>query len=816
MELREIFIMEAEELMYSIQDEIVSLEANPTDTEIINSIFRKTHTLKGSANLSGYTGIGELSHNMENILDYLRDGSLHMNRDLASVLLQGYDEIRTLLMLIANGDQNPLAATTILNKLQALVGQLQQDHEQQSTFSTELQCSAFGTLPIDTIVQLIQRLVEGNIVWRILMELDEQLFYEDKDPLVLFAQLAEHGSIAHVQFSNRPWGDSYKFDPFKCYMNIEMMFVTQNDVLQEQLAKWVSTTNGSAGRHYLTSLQFQDLLNEIEVSLQQVDSVNDSSDNKFSLIDDQCRAWMQELQTIVQRADCEPPAVIVQQVQVLLQQLCDRLPKQLECRTIILNLLVAITIIRTGIEADHIDLFTPEWWNQFWPMFIGTLPTEHGESTLTLSKDLVLDVWEFCTSTLNVSESVEEHSASTTVAPEAASPSTVVQASKMVRIEAEKLDALMELTGELTIAKDGISYMVRKLQDEYRMTAMAQELREKQLLLERIFKKLQHAIIDVRIPVSIVFSKYQRFIRDISIQLDKQIHFEVIGEDTTIDKNLVESLSEPLLHLVRNAVDHGLESAAERTASSKPATGTITLKAWRAESNVYIEVKDDGRGIDVKKIKQKLLQQAMISPAELSQQSDEQLLQYIFHPGFSTSNEVTELSGRGVGMDAVQRWVESIQGKISVSSVLKVGTTIQLELPMTVKLTEVLQIRVGETMYGLPFDQIDEIVKVPQKELQTLAGNKVTVHRSAVRPIISLKEFMGDITPQPKSSAEHDYACLVFLKNGVGLQVDAFMGKQEIVLKQLDASLRNLTYMLGATIIGDGTVLIVLNGSNIK
>lgn len=847
MDLHQIFIMEADELLFAINDEIVALEANPADQDLINTLFRATHTLKGSANLSGYVGVGDITHTMETILGYLREGVIKMGRELTDLLLQGFDEVRRLITLIVNGDKNPLANATVSEKLRAYLEKIEQDNVEQGSFSGDLIQNSrirLHTIPVHVLEQFIDHWMQGNAVWRIMMELDEQLFFGDKDPLMLLEQLELTGRVVHVQLSSKDWPVWQQFDPFKCYLDIDMYVVTPTDVDQQQLEKQIALSNGSAGKHDLIRIQLADLM-------------NNEKNEIGNLFEDESVFFLEQLQQRVQLLQqCEhfhtDILTDIQQVQVALQQVICHSETNPTKKTLLLHLLMAVMIVHTKLShGNGWAMSVLPWWSSFWSTVSRCLYHD-SEQSPTATSDLLLDVWELCmTTTTNdvattvpvetseeladdvVMDETQEQVAEQPILPvppslpeptehetnaEALSASSLAanfNASRMLRIEPSKIDRLMELAGELTIVRNGLQYMVRKLQNEYHLPEVSQELKVSQALLDRVAKELQHAIVDVRmLPIANVFGKYNRFIRDVSQKLNKQIRLEIVGDDTTIDKNLVEALSEPMLHLVRNAIDHGLEGAEERIKNSKPAIGTLTLLARREAHHIYIEVSDDGRGIDVEKIKQKVRQLGLVTEEQLLSKNNEELLQFIFHPGFSTSTEITSLSGRGVGMDAVLRGIQSIQGKVRVASQLGVGTTIQLELPMNVTMTEVLQVKVCDAMYGLPLDHIEEIVKIPQSDIQTMAGEQVVLHRNKLLPVVVLSEYFG-LQSHQHEEAGHTFIYLIILKSGICLKVDGLAGKQEIVMKQLDGSLNELTYLMGAAIVGDGSVLLIVDGDKI-
>lgn len=402
--------------------------------------------------------------------------------------------------------------------------------------------------------------------------------------------------------------------------------------------------------------------------------------------------------------------------------------------------------------------------------------------------------------------------AAASLAPSAPQAAAAGESEQIIRVETGKIERLMELVGELAVARNAFPFMIGKLQARQEDAVSAAELKEKYAILDRITRDLQDAIFDIRmLPVSHVFSKFHRFVRDMARQSGKSIRLMFEGEDTTLDKTLVEAISDPLIHLIRNAIDHGLEPADARRRAGKTEEGLLRIGASREGNRVVMEVFDDGAGIDADRIRAKLAETGELAPARLAEMSEAELVQTIFQPGFTTATEVSPLSGRGFGMDAVKRMVQRLHGDVIIRSERGLGTTIRIELPLTLSMTHILQVSAGGGAYGIPLEQIEETLRVRSGDIRTMQGRPVIVLRDSVYPVVDLRQFLS-----LPAGGEEEGSYVVVLGSGVAVRVDALDGQQEVVVKPPEACFKHLAYLSGASILGNGTVLLILNANEIR
>ena len=385
-----------------------------------------------------------------------------------------------------------------------------------------------------------------------------------------------------------------------------------------------------------------------------------------------------------------------------------------------------------------------------------------------------------------------------------------VSASHSIRVSGEKLDRLMNVIGELTMTKNVFSQIARKLNMEHNLPNLAREVKDAGQFVNRISAELEDAIMAMRMTeVRIAFQKFSRIIRDIAIQTGKTINLIMEGEDTELDKNIIEQIGDPLLHLVRNSCDHGIETVEERQAAGKDPQGHVWLRAYNRGKHVIIEIEDDGRGMSPENLKGKAIEKGFLTEPEAEIMSDEQALQLIFLPGFSTAKNVTEISGRGVGMDVVHSNVTALQGTLKITSQLGKGSKITMQLPLTLMVSRGLVVEVQGQLLVMPIDNVLEMVKVSADKLVKRRGKRIVYHRGEVLGVVSLADALN----MPKQGLAKDTPIVVVTDGQakVAMIVDKLLNEQDILVKPLPDYLSMIRGLGGATIMGDGKVALVLN-----
>jgi two-component system, chemotaxis family, sensor kinase CheA len=379
---------------------------------------------------------------------------------------------------------------------------------------------------------------------------------------------------------------------------------------------------------------------------------------------------------------------------------------------------------------------------------------------------------------------------------------------RTLRIDAEQIDALVRVAGELTVVNNAIGHVAKLARAGD--PAAAELLKDRHGALERLVGELRRSVLRMRVrPLRAVLQRFPRLVREMSANLGKSVKLVIEGDETEADKTIVEMLFEPLLHLVRNAIDHGVEPAGARTAAGKAPAARLGIKAERSADQVLIEISDDGAGIDLSRVRKVAAARGLITEAQLLMLTEAQTLDLIFAPGFSTATTVTEISGRGVGMDAVRRAVERIGGQVSIASVAGRGTSVKLSLPFSVMMTHVMTVEAGGQMFGLPLDAIIETTRVSRAAISKVGAASVVVLRNRAVPVIDLAAVLGT-----EPLADDDGATLVVAAaNGEcgAFRVDRIVERLDLILKPLEGLLAGTPGIMGTTLLGDGRVLLVLD-----
>ncbi|WP_310441805.1 chemotaxis protein CheW [Sulfurimonas sp.] len=380
-----------------------------------------------------------------------------------------------------------------------------------------------------------------------------------------------------------------------------------------------------------------------------------------------------------------------------------------------------------------------------------------------------------------------------------------------IRVDVKRLDHLMNLIGELVLAKNRLIKINDDVEERYEGESFLEELNQVVSIVSIVTTDLQIAVMKTRmLPIGKVFNKFPRMIRDLSRELNKKIELEIFGEDTELDKSIVEEIGDPLVHIIRNSCDHGIEIPAIRLEQGKSETGTIKLKAYNEGNQIVIQIDDDGKGLDVEMLKRKSLEKGLISEKEADNMSDKEAFGLIFKPGFSTAAVVTNVSGRGVGMDVVKTNIEKVNGIIDIDSEIGIGTSMKLKIPLTLAIIQALLVGVQEEHYAIPLASVLETVRISKDEVYTVEGRSVMRLREDVLSLVHI----GDIFEVERILDSSEYAYVVVLGLGtskLGLIVDTLVGQEEIVIKSLGEFLKGIEGIAGATIRGDGGVTLIVD-----
>ena len=393
----------------------------------------------------------------------------------------------------------------------------------------------------------------------------------------------------------------------------------------------------------------------------------------------------------------------------------------------------------------------------------------------------------------------------------AASSSSAVAQEQTIRVEVKRLDHLMNLIGELVLGKNRLLKIYDDVEERYEGEKFLEELNQVVSSLSLVTTDIQLAVMKTRmLPIAKVFNKFPRMIRDLSRELGKQIDLEISGEETELDKSIVEEIGDPLVHIIRNSCDHGIEDPETRKAMGKPEKGLVQLKAYNEGNHIVVEIVDDGKGLDADMLKAKSIEKGIITEREADAMSEKEAFGLIFRPGFSTAAKVTNVSGRGVGMDVVKTNIEKLNGIIDIESEVGKGTVMKLKIPLTLAIIQSLLVGTQEEFYAIPLASVLETVRVPIDDIYTIDGKNVLRLRDEVLSLVRLSDVFG--VEKVFDGGDHTYVVIIGVAEAkLGIIVDTLVGQEEIVIKSMGDYLQNIPGIAGATIRGDGRVTLIID-----
>jgi len=443
------------------------------------------------------------------------------------------------------------------------------------------------------------------------------------------------------------------------------------------------------------------------------------------------------------------------------------------------------------------------------PSIVSDVRIEHAATAEASEHELLGDVLE--AQAANFVVGAAESGAATKTATPGSAAAAVAEAT--LRVEATRIDAVMNLVGELIIGKSILNRTLSEFDQKHARDPLRAKLADAMAFQARILDELHKCVLKIRmVPVEQLFRRFPRVVRDVAKQCGKDVALEVSGQNTDLDKSILDALAEPLMHIVRNSVDHGIEPADERLTAGKPARGTIYLNAYHQGTQVVIEVRDDGRGIDLARLRARAVETKLLKPEEAQRLSEQDALNLIFESGLSTASEVTEVSGRGIGMDVVRTVLDRLKGTVQVASKKGQGSTFQLRAPLTLASIQTLLFRVGGRLFAVPLSSVVEISRIADHEIHRVDQREVLRLRDQILTLVRLSELsrLRSIDTQPVKK-KHFVIVIGAAEKRFGLLVDSLVGEEELVIKALPAEIISSDLVSGASILGDGTVVLILN-----
>lgn len=683
------FIDESNDHLQSLNEKMLQLESNPTDLGIVQVIFRSAHTLKGMAATMGFEDLASLTHQMENVLDLVRNNKLAMHEFIFDTLFKGLDALESMVQHITEGGDGKADVSSIVSSLQSIVsGDFQKSGTNAATEespSKKVDKNDSAGLVLDQFQYSVleQSISEGHRVHYIQVTISSESQLKAARAFMVFNTLENSGEIV------------------KAYPSVQ-------DIEQEKFEQ-------SFSLYYITQKEVGELEKEI-AGISEIDTVS-----------------------------------VVQLDQESLKQMSE--------------VTAGLAEVAAVQEA---------------PVAVQPPAPSQPQSPAAAS--------------------VAKPAAGKAPAAKAAAPTH----NRTIRVDIERLDVLMNLFSELLIDR----VRLEQLASEASNPALTETVEH----MSRVSSDLQNVVLKLRmVPVDTVFNRFPRMVRDLAKSLDKKLDLVITGAETEMDRTVIDEIGDPLVHLLRNSVDHGIESVADRIAAGKPETGTVHLRAFHSGNNVFIEIEDDGNGINRDKVLNSAISKGILTAEQAAVMTDEEAYQVLFAPGFSTAVVISDVSGRGVGLDVVKSKITALGGNVTVHSTLGQGTNFSVQLPLTLSIIAAMMIQIGSEKYAIPLSSIVETAIVKRTQIRSVHGNKMIAFRDSHIPLISLSQLFE--VPDFNEDEEEETEVVVIRKGDrlAALSVQDFLGQSEIVLKNLGKYLPNIQGISGATILGDGQVALIID-----
>ncbi|WP_196596074.1 chemotaxis protein CheA [Pectinatus frisingensis] len=670
----EMFLEESKDHLQSLNERLLDLEKDPEDSDAINEIFRSAHTLKGMSATMGFTAIAELTHDMENVLDLIRNEKLHADEDIVDILFKSVDA------------------------LQQMVDNVEAGNPEDS-------------VDVKGLVEKLNAIASGNST----------------------------GSIAKssTDKSSAAPADAAGTDDKKADMSIEL-----TDIDKDLINK--AKESGLRAMHVriilaetcvlkaVRSYMVMSALDELGDVIKSVPPAEDLEQEKFDLSFDVILLTGEEEQRV------ESTLLGISEI------------KQVMIEIIKLDAPVSVPAVKKAAVAAVAKPSAP----------------------------------------VKKKQAIQHHDN--------------MKGGQSVRVGIEKLDSLMNLVGELVINKTRLE----QIGNTHRITELVETVEQ----MDRVTSDLQSIVMKVRmVPVGQVFNRFPRVVRDLAKELGKEVNLTIEGEETELDRTVIDEIGDPLVHLIRNSMDHGIEHPDDREAKGKPRVGKVGLIARHEGNNVIIMVTDDGAGMDAAVIRDKALEKGVITQEDADNMTESEAVRLIFLPGFSTSDVITDVSGRGVGMDVVRTTIEALGGVIDVETKRNAGSIFKIKLPLTLAIIQALLVNVQKEIYAIPLASIDSTINITPDDIKTIQNRETIVIRGEIIPIVRLNQALN-VPPAADFDSDEIYIVVVHIGDKkCGIMVDRLIGQQEIVIKTLGKLLSGIKVISGATVLGNGQIALILD-----
>ena len=816
-QLLEQFLSESRESLQGISEKLMQLEREPDSKELMTELFRYVHTLKGNSGLFDYPELTRVLHAGEDLMDAVRDERVAYSLQLADLLLDAMDFVGMLCDEIEKkgayeasyaGDSLRLAQT-----LRQMIGVAEESADPGELASQPsagpagagVELQLLSDIPEQLRMEAERSLAGGAKLHLLCYSPAQECFFQGDDPF--FQARQTPGLIWGAIRARKTWPKLSELDAYSCQLDFHMLSAAPLEELKEyyryvaEQLRIVPVTCAGLLSGRTDSGAGESVAGTVACA---------AGDDAFGAAEKLPREVRDALSVIVaaQREILSLPddvAWIAGRIRSVAAALhgClrvagspDVLPGFAAAAESAVGMLSAAPLL-AWLEtharisaADHLPL--PDA-----PEVSCASEAAMPGSLAPVTADLP-------------AAPAREPEAETKFGRRAEDAYT---AAKSIKVDQEKIDRLMNLIGEMVVAKNALPYLAGRAETVFGVPEFSREIKAQYAVINRIAEEMQDSIMQVRMmPVSFVFQRFPRLVRDTSNKLGKEVNLVLEGEETEADKNIIESLGDPLVHIVRNSLDHGIELPEVRVAAGKPAAGTLVIRASQESDRVVIEIRDDGKGIDPEVIKRKAYEKGLIDEERLERITDQDAVNLVFASGFSTAETVSDLSGRGVGMDVVRTAIEKVNGTVQLESEKGKGTRIRISLPLSMAITNVMIVESNGQIFGVPMDAVQETVRVPRSQIKTIKKSMATVLRGRIVPLKALNTLLGVAAGQ-KTNDEDELAVLVVSlgDQSLGIVVDDFRETVDIILKPMMGVLTGLSAYSGSALLGDGSVLMVLN-----
>jgi len=783
-ELLDQFILEARECLEGIGQRLLQVEKDPSNGELLNDLFRLVHTLKGNCGLFEFKPLERVVHAGEDLLDRVRNHTLAYNDQIADALLEAMDFT---VQMVDEIEEHSAIDNAADGRSQELAARLRQHlNPGGAVAAASAQLAAVATAPAQAKPRpewasrwpgALETQYPQGVAVRYRPE--PECFFKGEDPwnLVKLTPGLVHLDVASVE----PWPSADALDCYKCNLDFVLLCDTPKAYIEEH----------------------------------------------FRYVPEQV-----ELMVLAEHAAAAAPTDAPAKAQAVAAPEPVRDPMQAVRDTLRKRVVQLWTDQITLLKRPGIGLGTLGGVRRALTALLSAMGDDDSLASMAAlaamppqASAAQVATWAQQHVPGGQSDQADGGSNAGGLGASGGQPpadgtrrgggddNNFQGGQKVLKVGQEKIDRLMDLIGEMVVAKNALPYLAQRAEEVFAQRELAREIKAQYAVINRIAEDMQHAIMQVRMmPVGTVFQRFGRLVRDISKKLGKDVSLEVEGEETEADKNVIEALADPLIHILRNSLDHGIEMPDARRKAGKPAQGVIKVAARQESDRVIIEITDDGAGVDPQRVRDKAVERGLIPADKAQTLSDVDAVQLIFLPGFSTADQISDLSGRGVGMDVVRNAVERINGHVQLSSQFGKGTVIRLSLPLSMAVTNVMVIESAGRRFGVPMDLIVETVRVHGDDIHHFKQASTTVLRGKIVPLKPLNELLA-LDAEPLVNTDGELAVLVvrLLGEPVGLLVDQFHGATDIILKPLEGVLSGLTGFAGTALMGDGSVLMVLN-----